>query len=65
MKSGKSSIANFLSDATETPFSETYRPTHVVRILEFDSPNINVNNRQVKADVELWDSSGNHAYETR
>jgi hypothetical protein len=37
----------------------------VVRILEFDTPNINVNNRQVKADVELWDASGNHAYETR
>jgi hypothetical protein len=36
LQSGKTLLANFLSDATENP-SEDYRPTHVVRILEFES----------------------------
>jgi len=35
-QSGKTMLANFLSDATENP-SEEYRPTHVVRILEFEA----------------------------
>ncbi|TRY71141.1 hypothetical protein TCAL_16434 [Tigriopus californicus] len=62
-ESGKSTLANFISDATETPITETYRPTHCVRILEFEATNLNVNNRYVKADVELWDVSGNPAFE--
>jgi GTPase SAR1 family protein len=57
-------LSNFLSDSTETPISESYRPTHVVRILEFESQNLNVNNRYAKADVELWDASGNHSFES-
>ena len=56
-------LANFISDSTENPVSEHYRPTHVVRILEFESPNLNVNNRFARADVELWDASGNHSFE--
>ena len=36
-KTGKTSIANFLADATEVSGSESdYWPTHVVRILEFE-----------------------------
>ena len=35
-QSGKSIIANFLSDATENSIEE-YHPTHVVRILELES----------------------------
>ncbi len=39
-QSGKTMLANFLSDATENP-SEEYRPTHVVRILEFEAVSLN------------------------
>ena len=31
-----------------------YRPTVGVRILEFESQNLDVNNRNIRADVELW-----------
>lgn len=34
-QSGKTLLANFLADATEAP-SDDYRPTHVVRVLEFE-----------------------------
>jgi len=50
--SGKTILANFLADATETVLEE-HQPTKVVRILEFES-NVNVNNRNSKADIELW-----------
>ena len=43
---------SFLADATETVLDE-HQPTRVVRILEFES-NVNVNNRNSKADIELW-----------
>ena len=35
-ESGKTTLANFLADATESIIEEYY-PTHVVRILEFDT----------------------------
>ena len=38
-EAGKTTLANFLADATETVI-EDYNPTHVVRVLEFDSVNI-------------------------
>ena len=38
-EAGKTTLANFLADATETVI-EDYNPTHVVRILEFDSVNV-------------------------
>ena len=59
MQSGKTTIANFLSDATEIS-SGDYRPTQGVRILEFEAENLNVGNRYLKAEVELWDCSGDH-----
>ena len=43
-QSGKTMIANFLSDATENVGGE-YRPTAGVRILEFELASINVNNK--------------------
>ncbi|XP_047112935.1 intraflagellar transport protein 22 homolog isoform X2 [Schistocerca piceifrons] len=58
VKSGKSTIANFLSEAADT-MSNDYRATRGVRILEFESPNVNVNGKFVTSDVELWDCSGN------
>ncbi len=60
-QSGKTILANFLSDATES-LLEDYNPTHVVRVLEFDV-NVNVNNRSSKAEVELWDCSGNSKFQ--
>ena len=62
-QSGKTMIANFLADATENIGGE-YRPTAGVRILEFESGNLNVNNKNIKADVELWDASGSNQYES-
>uniref|UniRef100_A0A0A9YMF9 Rab-like protein 5 n=1 Tax=Lygus hesperus TaxID=30085 RepID=A0A0A9YMF9_LYGHE len=53
---GKSTIANFLSEAIDYSNYE-YRPTPGVRILEFD-----VNHRNV--EVELWDCSGEDKYES-
>ena len=35
-EAGKTTLANFLADATEA-IIEDYNPTHVVRILEFDT----------------------------
>ena len=58
MQGGKTVLANFLADATETPISEKYRPTRALRIVEFESGNLNVNNRFARAEVELWDVSG-------
>ena len=43
-QSGKTMIANFVSDATES-VGGTYRPTAGARILEFEMPSINVNNK--------------------
>ncbi|KDR18061.1 intraflagellar transport protein 22 homolog isoform X2 [Zootermopsis nevadensis] len=60
--SGKTTIANFLSDATENSSGE-YRPTQGVRILEFEMQNLNVNNEKLKAEIELWDCSGDHKFE--
>lgn len=52
-----------MSDATENSSGE-YRPTQGVRILEFELQNLNVNNRNLKAEIELWDCSGDHKYVT-
>ncbi|XP_020281568.1 intraflagellar transport protein 22 homolog [Pseudomyrmex gracilis] len=59
-ESGKSTIANFLADASEIPYD--YRPTKGVRILEFEINDIEVNNERISRDIELWDCSGNHKY---
>ncbi|XP_034230961.1 intraflagellar transport protein 22 homolog [Thrips palmi] len=59
-KCGKTVIANFLADATESSGGD-YHPTQGVRILQFESANLPVNGQSVKADVELWDCSGDHA----
>ncbi|KAG8338725.1 Intraflagellar transport protein 22 [Homalodisca vitripennis] len=61
-KSGKTTIANFLSDSTENVGGE-YRPTQGVRIVEFETQNSNINNGGFKTDVELWDCSGDLKFE--
>ena len=61
-QSGKTMIANFLADATETVGGE-YRPTAGVRILEFELGSVNVNNKNIKVDIivqRYGDNAGNY-----
>uniref|UniRef100_A0A7N8WRJ1 Intraflagellar transport protein 22 homolog n=1 Tax=Mastacembelus armatus TaxID=205130 RepID=A0A7N8WRJ1_9TELE len=61
-ESGKTVLANFLSDTTENVGGE-YRPTQGVRILEFESqPEGSGDNK--KCEVELWDCSGDFKFES-
>lgn len=50
-------LTNFLSEAGEVG-GGSYRPTKGCRIVEFEIPNLNVNNMTAKVEVELWDVSG-------
>ncbi|XP_072098999.1 intraflagellar transport protein 22 homolog isoform X1 [Mobula birostris] len=62
-ESGKTVLANFLSDATEA-IGGDYNPTQGVRILEFECLNVNAGGRNVGCEVELWDCSGDQKFET-
>ena len=63
LQSGKTTICNFLSDATET-FGGNYHPTSGVRIVEFESPISGGGGRkQNNVEVEMWDCSGDLKYE--
>ncbi|XP_031559971.1 intraflagellar transport protein 22 homolog isoform X2 [Actinia tenebrosa] len=63
-ESGKTVLANFLSDATETSGGE-YHPTQGVRILEFECNGIEITpGRTANCEVELWDCSGDHRFST-
>lgn len=53
-------MANFLSECVDVEFNNEVRPTQGARILEFESGNLNINNQTTKADIELWDCSGDH-----
>ncbi|KAJ0055804.1 hypothetical protein NL108_011418 [Boleophthalmus pectinirostris] len=61
-ESGKTVLANFLSDISENVGGE-YKPTGGVRILEFECPlEGGSDNRDCK--VELWDCSGDFKFES-
>ncbi|XP_069471117.1 intraflagellar transport protein 22 homolog isoform X3 [Ambystoma mexicanum] len=60
---GKTVLANFLSDATETIGGE-YNPTQGVRILEFESSSGNMSNKSSGCEVELWDCGGDLKFES-
>mmetsp|Transcript_41126 Transcript_41126/g.129177 ORF Transcript_41126/g.129177 Transcript_41126/m.129177 type:complete len:168 (-) Transcript_41126:548-1051(-) len=63
--SGKSSLANFLADAVqncENPSMAPTKPTVGTRILEFDRT-VRKGTGSVNVSVELWDVSGDRAYE--
>ncbi|KAM8839579.1 intraflagellar transport protein 22 homolog isoform 1-T1 [Synchiropus picturatus] len=60
-QSGKTVLANFLSDTTENVGGE-YRPTQGVRILEFESQPEGSGDKT--CEVELWDCSGDFKFET-
>nr|XP_045619768.1 intraflagellar transport protein 22 homolog isoform X3 [Procambarus clarkii] len=57
---GKTTLTNFLSEAGEVGGGE-YRPTKASRIVEFEIPNLTVNSMTTKAEVELWDVSGDRS----
>uniref|UniRef100_A0A0R3WGH6 Intraflagellar transport protein 22 homolog n=1 Tax=Taenia asiatica TaxID=60517 RepID=A0A0R3WGH6_TAEAS len=59
--SGKSYIANFLSDAVEQGSIE-YRPTKGVRILEYDLM-AKHDAEMTKVELQLWDTSGSKRYQ--
>eukprot|EP01064_Diplonema_japonicum_P013765 TRINITY_DN21315_c0_g1_i1.p1 TRINITY_DN21315_c0_g1~~TRINITY_DN21315_c0_g1_i1.p1 ORF type:complete len:212 (+),score=24.13 TRINITY_DN21315_c0_g1_i1:54-689(+) len=61
-KSGKTCLADYLSNFKDTP-SSVYRETVGVRILDFEPEGLNLPGRSVKIVVELWDVSGNHRYQ--
>lgn len=60
-ESGKTVLANFLSDTTENVGGE-YRPTEGVRILEFESAPEGSGDKT--CEVELWDCSGDFKFES-
>ena len=62
-KSGKTYFSNFLASST-TPSSGEYYPTKGVRILEFSTTaNLPQTGKLLDCEVELWDCSGDRAYE--
>ncbi|XP_075978157.1 intraflagellar transport protein 22 homolog [Anticarsia gemmatalis] len=63
-ESGKTQIANFISDSINIEEAETPRPTQGVRIVEFELSNLNVNGKTTNIDIELWDCSGDHRFES-
>ncbi|XP_039753346.1 intraflagellar transport protein 22 homolog [Pararge aegeria] len=62
--SGKTCIANYLSESTNMDEAGVPRPTQGVRIVEFELPHVNVNDKQLKVDIEMWDCSGDHKFES-
>lgn len=60
MGCGKTVLSNFLSRATEM---SNISPTVGVRILEFEQ-SVDLEGRNTSVDVELWDCSGDHVYES-
>ncbi|XP_026499642.2 intraflagellar transport protein 22 homolog [Vanessa tameamea] len=62
--SGKTSIANFLSESINVEEANNPRPTQGVRIVEFVISHLNVNEKQHKVDIEMWDCSGDHKFES-
>ncbi|XP_063624823.1 intraflagellar transport protein 22 homolog [Cydia splendana] len=62
--SGKTSIANFISESMNIEEAGSPKPTQGVRIVEFELSNINVNDKVYNNDIELWDCSGDHRFES-
>lgn len=58
-QSGKTFIANVLSESINIDEAGTPRSTQGVRVVEFELP-LNINDKQYKVDIELWDCSGDH-----
>ncbi|KAJ3092091.1 Elongation factor 1-gamma [Quaeritorhiza haematococci] len=67
-KSGKTSIANFLADISESLNGTDYHPTQGVRILEFERK-ISImdprkqKNKDLEVAIELWDCGGDSKFQ--
>lgn len=59
-QSGKTCIANYLSESISMEEAGTPRPTQGARIVEFELSHLNVNDKQCKVEIEMWDCSGDH-----
>ncbi|CAH0715526.1 unnamed protein product, partial [Brenthis ino] len=62
--SGKTTIANFLSESINVDEGGISRATQGVRIVEFELSHLNVNDKPYKVDIEMWDCSGDHKFES-
>ncbi|XP_028165714.1 intraflagellar transport protein 22 homolog [Ostrinia furnacalis] len=63
-ESGKTTIANYLSESINIEEAGPPRPTQGARIVEFELPNLKVNGKNNNIDIELWDCSGDHKFES-
>ncbi|KAK6747666.1 hypothetical protein RB195_000704 [Necator americanus] len=61
-KAGKTAISNYLGEQVDLESLGEYRPTKGVRIVEFESHELEINQQRVEVDVELWDCSGDLRY---
>ncbi|KAM3965250.1 intraflagellar transport protein 22 homolog [Aphomia sociella] len=63
-ESGKTQIANFISETINIEEANTPTPTQGVRIVEFEVSNLSINGKITNVDIELWDCSGDHKFES-
>ena len=62
-RSGKTCLVNYLSNYKSTPTTQ-YKETVALRLMDFESEgNHSLPGRAMRVVVELWDVSGNHAYQ--
>ncbi|KOB79070.1 putative rab-like protein 5-like isoform 1 [Operophtera brumata] len=61
---GPSDIANIISESTNIEETGPPKPTQGVRIVEFELSNLNINGKSTNVDIELWDCSGDHKFES-
>ncbi|CAJ0602417.1 unnamed protein product [Cylicocyclus nassatus] len=61
-KAGKTAISNYLGEQVDIESLGEYRPTKGVRIVEFESHELEIHQQRVEVDVELWDCSGDLKY---
>ncbi|XP_072949269.1 intraflagellar transport protein 22 homolog [Epargyreus clarus] len=63
-ESGKTLAANFISECMNIEEASPPKPTQGVRIVEFELSNLNIDGKTSKIDIELWDCSGDHKFES-
>ncbi|KAE9421517.1 hypothetical protein Angca_004788, partial [Angiostrongylus cantonensis] len=61
-KAGKTAISNYLGEQVDIESLGEYRPTKGVRIVEFESHELDIRAQRIEVDVELWDCSGDTRY---
>ncbi|VDM53656.1 unnamed protein product [Angiostrongylus costaricensis] len=57
-QAGKTAISNYLGEQIDIESLGEYRPTKGVRIVEFESHELDIREQRIEIDVELWDCSG-------